>query len=136
MLDAVSGYSGGKLKNPTYQQICEGDTGHIEVVQLTYDPSKVEYEALVDIFFRLHDPTQANGQGPDIGEQYLSVVFYHDEAQKAVAEKVMAARAPKYKKPIATSIRKAETFYKAEDYHQDYYAKTGKVPYCHYLRPE
>jgi methionine-S-sulfoxide reductase len=134
--DAVSGYSGGRVKNPTYRQICEEDTGHAEVVQLTFDPSVVSYEALVDIFFRLHDPTQVNRQGPDIGDQYRSVIFYHDEAQKQTAEKVKAARAPKYKKPIATSIEAAQTFYKAEDYHQDYYVKTGKEPYCHFLRPE
>jgi methionine-S-sulfoxide reductase len=134
--DAVSGYSGGTLKNPTYQQICNGDTGHAEVVQVTFDPAKVSYEALVDIFFRLHDPTQVNGQGPDIGDQYRSVIHYHDDAQKATAEKVKAARAPKYKRPIATSIEAASKFYAAEDYHQDYYVKTGKQPYCHYLRPE
>ncbi len=136
VLDAVSGYSGGHTKNPTYQQICEGDTGHIEVVQLTYDPAKVSFDTLADVFFRLHDPTQVNGQGPDIGYQYRSVIFYHDDAQKAAAERIKTARAPKYKRPIATTIEAAETFYKAEDYHQDYYVKTGKTPYCHYLRPE
>jgi methionine-S-sulfoxide reductase len=136
VLDAVSGYSGGHIDNPTYKQVCEGDTGHIEVVQLKYDPAKVTFETLTDVFFRLHDPTQVNGQGPDIGYQYRSVIFYHDDAQKAAAERIKAARAPKYKRPIATTIEPAEKFYKAEDYHQDYYEKTGKVPYCHYLRAE
>lgn len=136
MLDAVSGYTGGDLKNPTYEQICRGNTGHVEVVQVTYDPAKVSFESLVDIFFRLHDPTQVNRQGPDVGDQYRSVIFYHDDAQKLAAEKIKTARAPKHKKPIATSIEPAETFYKAEDYHQDYYVKTGKEPYCHFLREE
>lgn len=136
VLDAVSGYSGGRTSNPTYQEVCEGNTGHVEVVQLTFDPSQTSYEQLVTIFFRLHDPTQVNRQGPDIGEQYRSVIYFYNDEQKQVAEAVKARRAPMYKKPIATTIEPARTFYKAEDYHQDYYVRTGKQPYCHFLRPE
>lgn len=136
VLDAVSGYSGGRVKNPTYKQVSYEDTGHVEVVQVTFDPAKISYESLVDIFFRLHDPTQVDGQGPDIGEQYRSVIFYANDEQKQIAEKVKARRAPKYKRPIATTIEPAQEFYRAEEYHQDYYVKTGKTPYCHFLRPE
>lgn len=136
VIDAVSGYSGGKTVNPTYKQVCYDDTGHAEVVLVTFDPAKISYEQLVDVFFRLHDPTQVNGQGPDLGDQYRSVIFYNSPEQKAAAEAVKARRAPKYKQPIATTIEPAQTFYKAEDYHQRYYQTTGKQPYCHFLRPE
>lgn len=136
VLDAVSGYSGGKISNPTYQQVSYEDTGHAEVVQVTYDPSKVSYETLVDVFFRLHDPTQINRQGPDIGEQYRSVIFYATEEERATAEAVKARRQTRLKNPIATTIEPAQTFYKAEEYHQRYYQKTGKQPYCHFLQPE
>jgi methionine-S-sulfoxide reductase len=136
VIDATSGYSGGHVANPTYEQVCSHDTGHVEVVQVTFDPSKTTYEAMVDVFFRLHDPTQVNGQGPDIGESYRSVIYYANDEQKLTAEKIKAARAPKYKKPIATTIEPAREFYRAEDYHQDYYQKHNKTPYCHYLRPE
>lgn len=136
VIDAVSGYSGGHLSKPTYQQVCEGDTGHVEVVQVTFDPAKVSYEQLVDIFFRLHDPTQVNRQGPDIGEQYRSVIYFASPEQQKTAETVKARRQAKHDKPIATTIEPAKTFYPAEDYHQRYYERTGKVPYCHFLRPE
>jgi methionine-S-sulfoxide reductase len=136
VLDAVSGYSGGKIENPTYKQVCYDDTGHAEVVQVTFDPAKTSYDKIVDAFFRLHDPTQVNRQGPDIGDQYRSVIFYHSESQKQIAERVKAERQKKHAKPIATTIEPAKTFYKAEEYHQRYYDKTGKQPYCHFLRPE
>lgn len=136
VVEAVSGYAGGKLDNPTYRQICDGDTGHAEVVQVTFDPAKTSYEKITDAFFRLHDPTQVNRQGPDIGDQYRSVIFYHNDDQKAIAEKVKAERQKKHAKPIATRIEPASKFYKAEDYHQRYYDRTGKEPYCHVLRSE
>lgn len=138
VIDTVSGYSGGRVENPTYKQVSYDDTGHAEVVQVTFDPSKVTYEALVNVFFRLHDPTQVNGQGPDIGDQYRSVIFYTTDEQQKIATAVKNARntSGKYKKPIATTIENAAKFYPAEDYHQDYYVKTGKTPYCHYLRDE
>jgi len=136
VIDAVSGYAGGTLENPTYEQVCRHDTGHAEVVQVTFDPSKVTYEQLVDYFFRLHDPTQVDGQGPDLGDQYRSVIFYYTPEQKATAEAVKKRRAPKYSRPIATTIEPASTFYKAEGYHQRYYERTGKTPYCHVLRPD
>lgn len=136
VIDAVSGYSGGRTKNPTYKQICEGDTGHVEVVRVRFDPSKVSFEELVDTFFRLHDPTQVDGQGPDIGEQYRSVIFYSTPEQKAIAEKVKERRAPKHRRPIATRIEPAQEFYVAEEYHQQYYVRIGKTPYCHVLRPD
>jgi methionine-S-sulfoxide reductase len=136
VIDAVSGYSGGRTENPTYKQVCYEDTGHVEVVQITFDPSKVSYEQLVNYFYRMIDPTQMNGQGPDLGEQYRSVIFYYNEEQKRIAEKVRLERQPKYKRKIAVVEEPAQKFWKAEDYHQDYYVKTGKQPYCHVLRPE
>lgn len=136
VVDAVCGYAGGKTVKPTYEEVCDHTTGHAEVVQVTFDPAKISYEKLVDAFFRLHDPTQVNRQGPDIGDQYRSVIFYYSPEQKKAAEEVKARRAPKYTKPIATVIEPAPEFYKAEDYHQKYYIKHGKEPYCHVLRPE
>jgi methionine-S-sulfoxide reductase len=136
VIDAVSGFAGGKTKNPTYKQVCYEETGHAEVVQVTFDPSKITYEQLVDIFFRLHDPTQVDGQGPDIGDQYRSVIFAKTPEQARVAQAVKERRAGKHSRPIATTIEPDAVFYKAEDYHQRYYEKTGKQPYCHFLRPE
>ena len=136
VIDAVSGFSGGHVLNPTYKQVCYEDTGHVEVVQITFDPSKVTYEQLVDYFFRLHDPTQGDRQGPDVGDQYKSVIYYYDDAQRETAEKVKARRQAKYTSPITTLIAKAGPFYKAEEYHQRYYEKNGKTPYCHILRPD
>jgi methionine-S-sulfoxide reductase len=136
VVEAVSGYAGGKTANPTYEQVCDHDTGHAEVVLVTFDPAKVSYEKLVDAFFRLHDPTQVNRQGPDIGDQYRSVIFYYTPEQKKTAEEVKARRATKHTKPIATTIEPAPEFYKAEEYHQKYYIKHNKQPYCHVLRPD
>jgi|GEM_PF-1408882 len=136
VLDAVSGYSGGHVDNPTYKQVSYEDTGHVEVVQITFDPTKVTYEQLVNFFYRMIDPTQVNGQGPDRGSQYRSVVFSYNDAQKEIAEKVKAQRQLTSKRPIAVVTEPAQKFYKAEDYHQNYYVKTGKQPYCHVLRPE
>jgi methionine-S-sulfoxide reductase len=136
VVEAVSGYSGGKTVNPTYQEICREDTGHAEVVQVKFDPTKTSYAKIVDAFFRLHDPTQVNRQGPDIGDQYRSVIYFYTAEQQKVAEEVKKARASKYTKPIATTIEPAQQFYRAEEYHQKYYLKNGQEPYCHVLQPE
>lgn len=127
VLDAKSGYSGGHQKNPTYEDVCSDESGHAEVVQVEYDPSKVTYEKLLEVFWDYHDPTQLNRQGPDVGTQYRSVMFYHTPEQKAAAEASLAAlrASGKHKRPIVTLIEPAQTFYAAEDYHQDYLRKRG-----------
>ncbi|MBY0260877.1 MAG: peptide-methionine (S)-S-oxide reductase MsrA [Phycisphaerales bacterium] len=126
------GFAGGHVKNVTYKQVCYTDTGHAEVVRVVFDPEKVSYDRLVDLFFKLHDPTQVNRQGPDIGTQYRTVIFFYGDEQKAVAEKKKAAleAAKKFKRPIATQIVAAPEFYRAEDYHQQYLEKTGRDS-CH-----
>jgi peptide-methionine (S)-S-oxide reductase len=127
VLDAVVGYTGGMQKNPTYEEVCTEQTGHAEVVQVTFDPSKVSYEALVMVFFACHDPTQLNRQGPDFGSQYRSAVFYHSQEQRAVAQGVkdQLAQSGEFSSPIVTAIELLSTFYKAEDYHQRYLEKRG-----------
>jgi peptide methionine sulfoxide reductase msrA/msrB len=130
VLAVVSGYIGGHLDHPTYQQVCGGRTGHLEAVEITYDSGRVDYETLAKLFFEIHDPTQADGQGPDIGEQYKSAVFYLSEEQQRIAEKLIAILRAKGL-GVVTELRPATTFWPAEEYHQDYYAKTGKEPYCH-----
>lgn len=132
--DAAVGYAGGQVENPTYRQVCTGTTRHAEVVEVTFDPSKVTYARLVDIFFKIHDPTTLNRQGPDVGDQYRSVIFYHDDAQRAVAEQVRdaAAKSGRYRKPIVTFIEPAARFWRAEEYHQRYFEKNGG-PSCHVL---
>jgi peptide methionine sulfoxide reductase msrA/msrB len=125
-----SGYTGGTKANPTYKEVCAGKTGHLEAIEVSFDPSKTTYEELAKLFFEIHDPTQKNGQGPDIGEQYHSAVFYVDDEQKRIAEKLIGILQQKGLS-VATQLIKAGTFWKAEDYHQDYYAKTGGAPYCH-----
>ncbi|MGA0133484.1 MAG: peptide-methionine (S)-S-oxide reductase MsrA [Opitutales bacterium] len=133
VVDAVSGYAGGHVLNPGYREVCEGDTGHAEVIQVVFDPAKVSYRTLVEYFFRMHDPTQVNRQGPDHGEQYRSVIFAYSEAQRKVAEEVKAAleKSKAFRAPIATRIEGEKVFWKAEEYHQDYYARKGTKPYCH-----
>ncbi len=132
VISADSGYMGGHTDNPTYKEICYTDTGHLEVVEVTYDPTKVDFETLTKLFFEIHDSTQANGQGPDIGSQYLSAVFYNNEEEKVTTEKLIAILESKGLK-VATKLIDAKThpFYEAEDYHQDYYKKHNKQPYCH-----
>ncbi|OGL45694.1 MAG: peptide-methionine (S)-S-oxide reductase [Candidatus Schekmanbacteria bacterium RBG_13_48_7] len=121
------GYMGGSLKNPTYHDVCTDKTGHIEVVQVTFDPSKVSYDDLLHAFWSCHDPTTLNRQGPDIGTQYKSIVFFHNEEQKnaAIASKDQLQKSGKYRKPIVTEIAPATDFYKAEEYHQQYLEKRG-----------
>lgn len=129
----VSGFMGGHVKNPSYMDVVRKKTGHLEVVEVSYDASKVSYEALTKLFFEIHDPTQKNGQGPDIGPQYLSAIFTSDKKEKEIIYKLVSILQNKGL-DIATQIRQNAVFYKAEDYHQDYYEKTGKQPYCHTYR--
>jgi len=130
VIRATSGYTGGNTENPTYQEVCTGRTGHLEAVEVLFDPRETSYEELLKLFFEIHDPTQADGQGPDLGGQYHSAVFYFDDAQKATAEKLIGVlKAKGY--DVATVLRPAAKFYPAEGYHQDYYFKSGKHPYCH-----
>jgi peptide methionine sulfoxide reductase msrA/msrB len=130
VIKTTVGYIGGHKKNPTYEEVCSHKTGHYEAIEILYDPKKTDYEALTKLFFEIHDPTQKNGQGPDVGEQYKSVIFYLNEEQRQIAEKLINQLKEKGY-DIATELKKATTFWPAEDYHQDYYDKTGKQPYCH-----
>jgi peptide-methionine (S)-S-oxide reductase len=135
----VSGYSGGKVKNPTYKEVCSGLTGHAEVTQITYDPKKVSFEDLLEVFWNTHDPTTLNRQGADEGTQYRSAVFYNDEEQKKIAEqyKKQLEAAHIYKNPIVTEISPLINFYPAEDYHQNYFALNPNQGYCQYvIRPK
>ncbi len=126
------GYTGGHADNPTYEQVCTHTTGHAEATEIEFDPQKVSYETLVKHFFKMHDPTQVNRQGPDIGDSYRSAIFYTSDEQKTIAEKIKAEleAAKKFDEPIATEITKATTFWKAEEYHQKYVEKNG-VGVCH-----
>ena len=126
----LSGYMGGTTKSPTYKEICTGKTGHVEVVEVHYDPSKISYQALAKLFFEIHDPTQADGQGPDIGPQYLSVIFCANEQEVNTVKELIAILNKKGYK-VATEIRSSAPFWKAEAYHQDYYQTKGSTPYCH-----
>ena len=128
----ASGYSGGKVANPTYKQVTTGTTGHAEVVQLTFDPQVITYKELLEVFFTIHDPTSLNQQGADIGTQYRSAIYYHSPEQQATAEKVIAelTAAQIWKNKIVTEVTKFEAFYKAEDYHQHYYALNPDQAYC------
>ncbi len=130
VLSVTSGYTGGKTDHPSYKEVCSGKTGHAEAVEIEYDPALVSYETLAKLFFEIHDPTQLNRQGPDIGTQYRTAVFYTDEEQKHTAEKLIGILKEKGYR-VVTSVEKAGPFWKAEDYHQDYYEKTGHQPYCH-----
>lgn len=128
----VSGYSGGHVKNPSYKEVCTGRTGHAEVIQVTYDPDIVSYETLLEAFFLSHDPTQLNRQGADVGTQYRSVIYYHTKSQQMLAEekKRQLNAEDAFGAPVVTEISAFETFYPAEDYHQDYYAINPNQPYC------
>ena len=133
VIDTRVGYTGGRTKNPTYDQVCMGFTGHAEAVEVIYDTEKTSYEELTKLFFEIHDFTQKNRQGPDIGKQYRSAIFYTDEEQKKTADKIINELESKDFN-VETKVEEASTFYVAEEYHQDYYKKTGKQPYCHYKR--
>jgi peptide-methionine (S)-S-oxide reductase len=128
----VSGYTGGQVENPTYKQVCSGLTGHAEAVEITYDPAVVPYEKLLEIFFSTHDPTTLNRQGADVGTQYRSAIFYHDDEQKKIAQQVIIRlnAAKVFPSKIVTKLEPATVFYPAEDYHQDYFALNGFQPYC------
>ncbi|MFV0340510.1 MAG: bifunctional methionine sulfoxide reductase B/A protein [Parachlamydiaceae bacterium] len=130
VVSVTSGYMGGHKVNPTYQEVCSGDTGHIEVVEVQFDPTVTSYETIAKLFFEIHDPSQANGQGPDHGEQYQSVLFYLTETQKQIGEKLIGLLQKQGVQPV-TQLRVTKPFYPAEEYHQNYYEKTGKSPYCH-----
>lgn len=131
--EVVSGYSGGRTENPTYEEVSSGDTGHAEAIQIKFDPSVISFEQLVEIFFKLHDPTTLNQQGADIGEQYRSAIFYHSDKQREIAEKVLEKfeKDKVYPDPIVTEITEFSNFYKAEGYHQDYYENNrNSNAYC------
>jgi peptide methionine sulfoxide reductase msrA/msrB len=129
-LAVTSGYTGGRVPRPTYRQVCSGTTGHLEAVEVIFDRTVVSFETLAKLFLEIHDPTQAGGQGPDLGEQYESAVFYQSEDQKKTAQALIEILKRKGLR-VVTTLRPAATFWPAEDYHQDYYAHTGKTPYCH-----
>lgn len=127
----TSGYEGGQSKNPTYREVCSGQSGHAEVVKVEYDPTVIDFETLVKIFFTTHDPTTLNRQGADRGTQYRSVIFYQNDEQRMIAERVKADYAPQYwDDPIVTEISPTTTFYAAEEYHQNYYNDNSRQPYC------
>jgi len=130
-----SGYMGGSVANPTYEQVCGGDTGHAEVVQLEFDPAVVSFSDILQVFFVIHDPTTKDRQGNDVGTQYRSAIFYHSPEQKAAAERVIAeiTRAGLYRDPIVTGVAPASTFHVAERYHQEYFARNPNQPYCQYV---
>ena len=131
---AVSGYMGGEKANPTYEQVCRGDTGHAEVVRVVFDPEKIDYETILAWFWDLHDPTQLNRQGNDVGTQYRSVIFYDNEAQKNLAEKSKQAAQENFDKPIVTEIVPVDKFFPAEDYHQNYYfLNKTRNSYCQFV---
>lgn len=129
----VAGYTGGSKPNPTYEEVCTGKTGHAEVAQITYDPSMMKYETLLEWFWKSHDPTTLNRQGADAGTQYRSAIFYHDENQKIIAEKSKAAAQTMFSDPIVTEIQPLTKFYEAENYHQDYYKNNSNAPYCTFV---
>jgi peptide-methionine (S)-S-oxide reductase len=131
----VSGYMGGRTADPSYEEVCSGETGHAEVVQLTFDPALVSYRDLLRVFFVIHDPTTPNRQGNDVGTQYRSAIFYHTPEHKRVAGEVIAelAREGVYRAPVVTEVAPAQTFYPAEDYHREYYARNPYQPYCQFV---
>jgi peptide-methionine (S)-S-oxide reductase len=130
-----SGYMGGALPSPTYEQVCSGATGHIEVVQVRFDPEKISYREILEVFFTIHDPTTRDRQGNDVGSQYRSVVFYHSEEQKRTAQELILElqRENVFGAPVVTEVRAAEPFYVAEDYHQEYYRSNSNQPYCRFV---
>jgi peptide-methionine (S)-S-oxide reductase len=130
VLSVAPGYAGGSTPNPTYEEVCSGETGHAEVIQVAFDPNLITYEEILDIFWQAHDPTTLNRQGADTGTQYRSIILYADEAQKAAAEKSKKKVQAKFRDSIVTEIKPLDTFWKAEDYHQNYYNTHGSAGYC------
>ena len=132
VLDAVSGYQGGHSQNPSYKEICRGESGHAEAVQVTFDDEQVSYQELLNLFFDMHNPTTLNRQGPDFGSQYRSAVFWHDESQRVVTEQKISElnESGKWPDPVVTQVAPADTFWRAEEYHQRYFEKNG-AGYCH-----
>jgi peptide-methionine (S)-S-oxide reductase len=135
VISVESGYMGGRTEKPNYRDVCTGTTGHVEVVQVTFDPEIVSYREILEIFFAIHDPTSLDRQGNDVGEQYRSVIFYHGESQRATAEAVMRELEAEqiWSSPIVTELRPAATFYVAEDYHQEYFQHNPNQPYCSFV---
>jgi len=133
VVDAEVGYTSGQTKNPTYQQVCTGTTGHVEAVQLVYDPSRISYEDLLEAFFNMHDPTTLNRQGPDVGTQYRSGIYYHSDEQKMRAEEAITYLNTHntFGAPVVTEVVAASPFYRAEEYHQQYFEKTGRRGSCY-----
>ena len=138
VVDVAVGYAGGSVPKPSYRMVCTGKTGHAEVVQVEYDPAQVSFEQLVEFFWRIHDPTTLNRQGPDVGTQYRSVIFYSDENERKVAEesKRRLDESGKLRRPVMTQIAPASEFYRGEEYHQRYYERMGIAPACHIPRAE
>ncbi|MFW6214502.1 MAG: peptide-methionine (S)-S-oxide reductase MsrA [Alkalispirochaetaceae bacterium] len=128
--EVTSGYAGGAVKDPTYREVCTGQTGHAEVVEITYDPEKISYEQILDLFWEAHDPTTLNRQGADVGTQYRSAIFYHNPEQKEIALQSKEKAQEQFRDPIVTEITELETFYPAEDYHQDYFDLNPNAGYC------
>lgn len=135
VISVVSGYSGGLIKNPSYREVCDGNTGHAEVVQIKFDPSVINYKQILDIFFHTHDPTSLNRQGADTGTQYRSIIFFHNQKQKTEAEEKISElnKSGIYSKPIVTFVEQLAVFYLAEDYHQEYFAKNPNAAYCSFV---
>jgi peptide-methionine (S)-S-oxide reductase len=137
ILSVTSGYAGGEVPNPTYEEVCTGRTGHAEVVSVEYDPKKISYEEIIDLFWKAHDPTTLNRQGADVGTQYRSIILYEDEAERLAAEKSKQAAQAQFKDPIVTEIEPLVRFYPAEKYHQDFYEKNPNYPYSRaVIRPK
>lgn len=134
VVDTTVGYAGGTLDKPRYEDVKEGRTGHAESLQIEFDPAKISYDEILDFFFRLHDPTTANRQGNDIGTQYRSAIFYHDDSQRDAAKRAIERAQPKWSRPIVTEVVPFTNFYDAEDYHQDYLQRKPNGYTCHYLR--
>jgi methionine-S-sulfoxide reductase len=132
--DTTVGYAGGTLDKPRYEDVKNGRTGHAESLQIVFDPSKITFDEILDFFFRLHDPTTANRQGNDVGTQYRSVIFYHDDSQRDAAVRAIQRAQPKWPRPIVTEVVPFTNFYEAEDYHQDYLQRKPNGYTCHYLR--
>jgi len=132
IVSAVSGYAGGQKERPTYEEVCAGRTGHAEVVQITFDPAKISYQDVLDLFFRAHDPTTLDRQGADVGTQYRSIILYHNEGQKKIAEttREKVGASGKHRSPVVTTIEPLKVFYPAEDYHQGYYERNPTQGYC------